>query len=307
MYYLTAAPSPLRAVWLRLTLLAPSRGPATCAVWGIAFDRERPRWFAARQVHPGHRWVPQDRGGVAIGSSVIHPHRSHGEVADADGRVLRWDLRWTPLLPPLAYFPAALERTAAGATFPIAAVPMALADGEVVVDGERLALSDAPLQQSHLFGGRHAARWAWVHALGFDDDPQGTLTLIWARPRRLGGHVPAVSSLALRLDGVLHRSRGLRALRWEDAGGDSIRFSARAGEATVRGTVQLPLEALVGVTYHDPDGSEVHCANTEVADLEATVDVDGATRKLRCSAACGVERGGRTAMPGIWRPRLGDA
>lgn len=293
-------------MWLRLTLHAPLRGDATCAVWAVAFDRRRPRWFAARQVHPGAQWMPLDNGGIAVGSSAMGPDASRGEVADADGRVLRWDLHWQALCPPLAYFPSRLEGAASRATFPIATVPLARAAGTVSVDGETIELREAPLQHTHLFGGRHALRWGWVHALGFDADPDAMLTLIWARPRRLGGRVPAASSVALRLNGLLHRSRGLRAVRWDDRGGDRIRFAGRAGDVTVEGTVTIPGEHLVGVTYHDPDGTEVRCANTEVADLELTVDVAGARRMLRCSAACGVERGGRAAPTAIWWPRLGD-
>jgi hypothetical protein len=294
--------APGRAVWLRLTLLAPRRGEASCAAWAIAFDRNRPRWFGARSTHPGDRWTPRDDAGVDVAGCSIRPDGSTGEVTGDDGRSLRWDLRWETLAPPLAYFPAQLERLAGGATYPIVAVPVARARGEVVVDGETIAMRDAPLQQSHLFGGRHAHRWGWVHALGFTEDPAGMLTLVWARPRRLGGRVPAVSSLALRVDGALHRSRGLRAVTWRDAGGGRIDFAARAGDARVRGRATLPPEILAGVTYHDPDGSAVHCANTEVADLEVEVATGGGRRTLHCAAACGVERGGRSPMPGIWRP-----
>jgi len=70
----------------------------------------------------------------------------------------------------------------------------------------------------------------------------------------------------------------------------------------VEGSVRAPAERLVGVTYHDPGGDEVHCANTELADLELRVRLDGVEERLRCEAACGFERGAREPMPGIWRP-----
>jgi hypothetical protein len=301
-FYVTVAVGGGRSVWLRWTLLRPCAGEATCALWACAFDRERPRWFAARRSLPASAWSVRDAGGVRVGDAELNPSGCAGEVADASGRPMRWELSWRPIAEPAAYFPAAVERAAGAATFPIAAVPLARATGWIEVDGERIAVDGAPAQQSHLFGGRHANRWGWVHALGFEDDPDGFLTLIWARPQRAGGHIPAVSALLLRVDGTVHRSTGMRAVRWSDLGGDGVLFRGRAGDARVAASVRAPVGMLTGVTYHDPDGSEVFCANTEVADLEATVTVGDQRRPVRCVTACGFERGSRTPMTGIWQP-----
>lgn len=302
-FYVTVSLGQGRAAWLRYTLLAPIRGETRAAVWACAFDRARPRRYAWRRELAGSAWVPRPDGGVDLAGAGLGPLGCHGDVGDAEGRRMRWELRWEPLCEPFAYFSDSAERLAGGGTFPISAVPLARATGFVEVDGERHECAGALLQQAHLFGGRHARTWAWVAALGFDADPDGMLTLIWARTPRLGGLLPAASSLAIRLDGRLHRSAGVHALRWNDGGGEEINFAGRAGEVEVDGVVRIPTEHLVGVTYHDPDGTAVHCANTEVADLDLEVRLDdGTPRRLRCDAACGVERGSRLPMEGIWRP-----
>jgi hypothetical protein len=301
-FYVTVALGGGRAAWLRYTLLAPRAGEATAALWGCAFDRGRPRWFAWRRSMPAGAWVPRPDGGVDLAGGGLGPLGCHGEVGDVEGRAMRWELSWEPLCEPFAPFPDATERFAGRATFPIAAVPLARATGFVEVDGERHACQGALLHQGHVFGGRHARRWGWVTALGFDADPEGMLSLIWARPQRLGGLMPAASSLALRLHGRLHRSTGLRVVRWSDGGGEEVHFQGRAGEVEVYGSVRAATDWLIGVTYSDPDGAAVHCANTEVADLDLQVMLDGVEERLRCDAACGFERGGRSPMPGIWRP-----
>lgn len=301
-YYLTAALGPGRAVWLRWTLLAPVDGEATCSVWGVVFDGLRAGRFAHRATSPGSAWRPREGGGVEIGGSALTPSGASGSLVDEGGHTLRWDLSWQPVAEPFPFFPPQMERAAASATFPIAAVPLARASGVIELDGERIAVDGAPLEQSHLFGGRHANRWAWMHAAGFDGDPDSFLLLIWARPQRLGGHVPAASSLSLRLDGELHRSGQLRGVHWSDLGGDAARFRARAGRARVSGTVIADVARFCGVTYHDPEGGAVYCANTGIADLRLSVELDGRTIERVATSTCAFERGARTPFTDVWSP-----
>jgi hypothetical protein len=304
-YYATVSLPGERAAWLRWTLSSPRRGQPTAAVWAVAFDRERPRWFAGRDESPGSAWVPLPRGGVRIGDAEVSPEGCRGEAGDAAGRRMRWDLRWRPLAPPIAFFPAALERLARSATYPIAAMPLGRATGHIQVEGEVLECTDVAVEQSHLFGGRHANRWGWVHALGFDDDPNGYLALIWARPQRLGGYTPPASSIALRVGDTELRSKGIRGMRrvlWSDGGGEVVRFTALIDDVDIEGEIRAPLRLLTGVTYHDPSDGEVFCANTEVADLTVRLRRgDGASQTWRCHAACGFERGARIPFEGIWR------
>jgi hypothetical protein len=305
-YYVTTALGDGRAAWLRWTLLSPRRGDASTAVWACAFDRAQPRWFAARNTFSGDAWHPLEGGGVVIGDAQVSAGGCRGGASDSEGRRMRWALEWQPAAEPFPFFPAPLERLAGSATYPIVTVPFARATGYVEVDGVRIECQGTPAQQSHLFGGRHAHRWGWVHALGFDDDPDGYLSLVWARPARLGGRTPPVSSIALRVAGRDLRAGGVRGLRrvlWGDGGGELVHFSARLDDVDVEGEVVVPTSSLTGVTYHDPDGAEVFCANTEVADLRLRLrDRGGAVTTVTCLAACGFERGARTPQPGIWQP-----
>jgi hypothetical protein len=49
------------------------------------------------------------------------------------------------------------------------------------------------------------------------------------------------------------------------------RFEARDGSRKIVGTVEAPREALVGVTYQDPDGQPAYCYNSEVASMQLEV------------------------------------
>lgn len=302
-YYVTAALPGGRAVWLRYTLDCPTGADATTSVWGVAFDLTQPRWFAARTTMAAGHWQPREEGGVDIGPTwQVAPDACSGAVRDSYGRRMRWELRWNQGPGPLSYFPERLEALARTSTFPIVCVPMARAEGTVEVDSEVIACDGVPVQQSHLFGGRHAHRWGWLHALGFDGDPDGFLTGVWAVPQRFSGRLPAVSSLLAGLHGEVFRSSSLRALRWVDRGGDVVAFRGRAGRLRVDGTAVTRLDRLCGVTYQDPDGSSVWCSNTEVADLRVVVSNGGRAEDLMCTAACGFERGSRVPQAHVWRP-----
>lgn len=158
--------------------------------------------------------------------------RISGAVADA-----RWDLHVRGGGETFSYVPALLAPVAS--TQVVLERPAALVDGVVEVDGRRYELDGAPAQVAHVSGRRHADRWGWFHA------------------PLAGSHwLDGLVAKAVRMPQLAFYARdGSR--RWTS--GDAEPGRVRIGPYTVEAS---PAD-FVGVTYHDPDGSEVYCWHTE--------------------------------------------
>jgi hypothetical protein len=190
-----------------------------------------------RTTHPPAVWFADFSG---TPRAWREPHEGElplqGEVAGA-----RWDLRVSGDEQPFAYTPRVLRRVAS--TQVVVERPAVLVDGVVEVDGVRRELHRAPGELAHVFGRRHADRWGWFHA-----------------PLPDGGWLDGLVAQVPRLPQVSFFVRDGRR-RW--ARGAAAPGLTRVGPYTIG----APREQFVGVTYHDPDGSEVYCWHTEHARL----------------------------------------
>ena len=130
--------------------------------------------------------------------------------------------------------------------------------------------------QAHLWGSKHANRWAWVHCNDFaastgeprrGDFVDGVSVFVPRFGRELGPNTPVVGRFARarssRSTGPLRGQPQPEPLRAE------LVATSRPATAPAqdRGDVDAPRDTLVGVTYHDPDGELAYCYNSEVASL----------------------------------------
>ena len=133
--------------------------------------------------------------------------------------------------------------------------------------------------QAHLWGSKHATRWAWAHCNDFtarDGEPRpdtfvdGVSVFVPRFGRELGPNTPVVGRFGGSDLMSIEPARGHaqpERLRPRRAGA-SRRERQRSA---LRGEVTARREDLVGVTYHDPDGELAYCYNTEVADMRLEV------------------------------------
>lgn len=310
-WYLSATdPASGVGLWLRFTLRAPLRGEGECALWCLAMEPDGTRFarkasFAADQLEAG-----TDPFRLQVAGADLSDRGSAGEIGDD----CAWELSWAPRLPAAGHVHPLLRHARIARTDVILAHPALELSGTVRLGERTLALHRAGGGQAHLWGSEHAARWAWTHASdlhGLDGSPRpdAYLDAVSAYVRRAGRELgPSTPVLARLLDDDFRSTAPLRVARASSRFGlSSWRFAATDGKRRLEAAVDAPRPSLVGVTYHDPDGTPAYCYNSEVASLRLVVR-DRAARgrfgwivrdELVADGRAHFEYGQREPVPGV--------
>jgi hypothetical protein len=274
---------PARALWIRHTRHRAASAPAErVAMWCTLFD---PAQGGPRAIKESAAAFP--------GSAVSGPREFRGE-AHARGRMAAWDLAVTGAGAPLRHLrPGALYRTPVPRTKVEAPVPDGHAAGRLVIDGRVLEVVGWRATVGHNWGAEHAERWVWLHAAGFEDEPDAWLELTLARVRIGGAVLPWVANGAVTLGGERMRLGGLGHV-------PGVRVAALPGrlEAIVPGNrveirvaVQADLDQVVGFRYggvgSDPGTGEREVLHAGIAEVRL-----GVRRPRRTSAELYAPSGG---------------
>jgi hypothetical protein len=275
-YYVTLTdPATGIGVWLRYTMRAPLDGaPAECALWLVAMAPDGER-LARRATFPAAALEAHDDPfRLCLGGADLSDRGAAGAIDDDTG----WELSWEPRLAPYAFVHPLVER-AGGAQTALVLPHADLAIWGTVRLGDRvLELDGARGGQAHVWGTRHAARWAWVHCsdlrtAGGEPRPDTFVHAVSVYVERLGRELGPSTPVVGRFRGAdfvatdpvaLVRARSRFGL-------STWRFEARAGARRIVGEVDAPRATLAGVTYHDPDGRPAYCYNSEVASMRLSV------------------------------------
>jgi hypothetical protein len=278
-YYLTFTdPATSVGFWIRYTMVAPlpeTGGEATCSLWLCVMDPADPqRNVGVKSTLPvASLSARDDPFHLHIGDAWLSDHGMDGAIETAEARYA-WELEWHPSLPAYGHVHPWLRAAKLAKTVLFLPHPDLEVSGTVWLGERRIDVSSARGGQAHLWGAKHASRWAWAHCNDFTDANgaalretfvDGVSVFVPRFGRELGPNTPVVG----RIDGLDLESIGpvsVQRNRSEfDLGG--WRFEAKGSELRVRATVSARREDLVGVTYHDPDGDLAYCYNTEVADM----------------------------------------
>lgn len=275
-YATTTDPATGMGLWIRYTMRSPSQGEGECSLWFLAMGgRDRPdRRFARKRTLPIDQLVAEDDPfRLAIGDAVLTDTGMTGHLDDA-----AWDLSWQPRLPPYEPVHPLLRRAKIAKTILVLPHADLEISGTVAFDGRTLELAGTKGGQAHLFGSKHASRWTWTHCNDFaslEGEPrddtffEGVSVYVPRFGREIGPSTPIVARIGgedFIANGPLHVSRAesrFALTTW--------RCEAVAGKRKLVAEVDAPRESLVGVTYHDPDGENAYCYNSEVASMRLFV------------------------------------
>ena len=210
---------------------------------------------------------------LRIGDATLTDHGMTGSLQQ-DGIASEWDLSWEPRLEAYGHVHPFLRRAKIAKTVLFLPHPGVGVRGFVQIGDRRIDVAGAEGGQAHLWGSKHATRWAWAHCNDFtgpDGRPRddtfidGVSVYVPRFGRQIGPNTPVVA----RIGGHDLLSVGPLAVTRNPSefGLDHWRFEARDGRRKATCEVSARREDLVGVTYHDPDGELAYCYNTEVADM----------------------------------------
>ena len=278
-YYLTLT-DPVTGVgaWIRYTMLAPlpSTGePATASLWFLAMDprADGGSVFGVKETVPIDELSSEaDPFALRIGAATLRDGAMSGSLRDAS-----WDLRWTPGRS-YEHVSPVLRRAKLAATvltLPHADVEL---EGEIAFNGRRIELAGSRGGQAHLWGSKHANSWAWVHCNDFttlDGTPAADTFVdgVSVYVKRLGREVGPSTPVVGRIDGrdfrstsplhVVSNPSNFALTGW--------RFEAVDGSRKLVCEVDANRRQLAGVTYHDPDGEQAYCYNSETGSMRMHV------------------------------------
>jgi hypothetical protein len=311
-YYLTVTdPATGVGLWIRSTMLAPEGDgteAATCSLWFCAMEPGEDGITVGRKhtLPIGELVARTEPFELTIGDATLTDRGMAGRFDD-----VRWELVWEPRLPAAEHVHPFLRRAKIAKTVLLLPHPDVEVSGTVGFDGRELTLDRARGGQAHLWGSKHAARWTWAHCNDFEtldgqpapgDYVDGVSVFVPRFGRELGPNTPVVG----RFGGRDFRSTSpVRVVRNPSRFGlTSWEVDARDGDRRVALTVDARREELVGVTYHDPDGDEAYCYNSETASMRARVwdREEGEwklTRELRAPGRAHFEYAQREPVPGM--------
>jgi hypothetical protein len=275
-YYLTLNQRAERlGVWLRYTLDSPLSGAENgyCELWAHVFDGKAPeRSVGLKERMPLAQLARPEGGILALGKAVLRDGEATGEII-RDGRQLAWTLRFSPLAWSAHLAPFPIRALGLASTNVIYANLDTRFSGSLTVDGRTLTVESAPGCQTHLWGKKHAERWAWGHCNEFDGRDDCVIDGVAAWLKKMGRTRGPLTGMFIRYRGEdyctnaipnLFRSRAEVAF-------PAFRFEGGARGHTFRGEFSTTPDRMLQVGYEDPDGEKSYCANTEVGDLKLEV------------------------------------
>ncbi|MEY4515574.1 MAG: hypothetical protein RLZZ450_7696 [Pseudomonadota bacterium] len=314
------SPDGVRALWVKHTLLVPSRAGDTpvAELWAIAFDQRGRRKLAQKTTYPLRAARLAE---VPFSFGLPDAELSHGAARGTVGQgaeSLSWDLHFASDQAP--FLPFRYPRMYSGA-FPrsksLTPFPDTRVYGSFSAWGERWELDGWRGAQGHNWGKSHAHAYGWVHCNALSPAPGAQpLEDTWLEALsgrvRLGPVVtPFLSVAGIKHQGRLFRFDAARAIvsrkvavqarpraheRRIDTG--SFGFELRQDGATLVASFHAEHDQFAGLSYRDPDGQVLACLNSKLARGQLTLSYEGRSTTLYTDQAA-LELGIRSTDHGV--------
>jgi hypothetical protein len=247
--------------WIRSTFLGSKKAGHSAGAWFARFDPADPAaCFGIHRTSSEWTFDPNSFD-VRVGGTAMRSGHAKGAL-EGGGHTVRWDLTYDTGRPTWQLLPSPFYRGSLAPTKPLSPNPDTRFTGTVEADGTTHRIEKAPGQQGHLYGKKHAERWAWMACTDFPDE-EATIQIVTAKSRRGPVTTPYLTSA-----GVLWRGEWIRLVKFSrrrDFGLGTWRVDLENHRYRLTGRVEAPARSLIRARYEDPDGVPRYCHNSEIA------------------------------------------
>lgn len=279
-----------RAFWIRYTVFLPSdeSEPRLGELWGIYFDGARAAPVSAQEDIAWNRCrIAADGFDLNFGESTLHSGEAKGAVQGSRHR-LGWDLRYRGGGEPLMLLPASFYERGFPKAKALVSRPLVEFDGEIVVNGERIAIDGWRGSENHNWGARHTDSYAWGQVAGFDNDASAFLECASARLKIGPLWSPVMTLAVLRLGGetIAFNSVGRLWRQKADYAPGHWNFICAENGAKLTMAMRAREQDIVALRYRNPPGGFKTCLNTKIGSCELLLERSGRA-PLRLASAHG--------------------
>jgi tocopherol cyclase-like protein len=257
------------AFWIRYTIFSPKDRPqdAIGELWAIYFNGETGEHVVVKKEVALHLCTfSTSEFFVDVDGAQLRSNQLFGAV-DSNGNSMEWKLTYHSDEKPLFLLPTQLYTTKLPAAKSLVGAPLAVYNGDLTVNGERIDVANWVGSQNHNWGSKHTDLYAWGQVAGFDAQPGSFLEVATARLKIGPIWTPAMTLLLLRHQGKEYTLNCiLQSLRAEGSFTYfTWHFTSETKDVGVEGTISATREAFVGLNYHNPPGGNKVCLNTKIA------------------------------------------
>lgn len=280
------------AFWIRYTIFQPSGKPenAIGELWAIVFNGENNAHVALKAEYPVSKCsFATDDFNIVIGDAVLTPGMLHGNISYGTQNI-RWDLTYTGNQEPLFLFPPKLYSTKLPKAKSLVALPNAIFNGNIVVNGETINISDWVGSQNHNWGSKHTDHYAWGQVCGFDNEQDAFLEIATARIKLGPLWTPFMTPVVLRYKGHEYSLNSLgETFRRAKFGYFYWDFNAKKEDVVIKGSILALQKDFVCLPYYNPPGGIKYCLNTKIASCELQCILGGEQLTLKTKNRCAFE------------------
>jgi hypothetical protein len=261
--------------WIRYTIFSPKGKPeaAIGELWAMFFDGETGEHVAVKEEYPlGECHFDRQTLFAQIRDRVLAPGILRG-TCSSFGDAIAWDLTYSGDEPPLLILPERLYEGRFPKAKSLVGLPLAAYDGELVVNGRTIDISNWIGSQNHNWGRQHTDYYAFGQVAGFDNAPDSFLEMVTAQLKFGPVRTPMLTPLVLRHRGQEHSLISpMRTVRAKAKFGYFFwDFASESRTVRIEGRISAPPTAFVGLNYYNPPGGIKHCLNTKIGRCELVV------------------------------------